>query len=156
MYLLSFLVNPYEAFNLTLGCCKPCYKFFHPLYASETLHYWKNMILLRNKLFFKYKKMHMQNLFMYHVFEKIYTSDFNFDSNFYGNLIFEKATYSPNIWKATYFTYWIGNPYKYIIRIQNDINFKRGLHSSNIRKELDLTGNIVSIITFELLDLIVP
>ena len=55
--------------------------------------------------------------------------------------------------KATYFTYWIGNPYKYIIRIQNDINFKRGLHSSNIRKELDLTGNRDSIITFELLDL---
>ena len=58
--------------------------------------------------------------------------------------------------KAAYFTYWIGNPYKYIIRIQNDINFKRGPHSSNIRKELDLTGNIVSIITFELLDLIGP
>ena len=45
----------------------------------------------------------MQKLLMYRVYEKIYISDFNFDSNFYGNLIFEKATFSPNISKGNVF-----------------------------------------------------
>ena len=69
----------------------------------------KNMLLLRNKLFFQYKKMYMQKLFMYHVFENIYTSDFNFDSNFYGNLIFERQRILLIFEKATYFTYLIDN-----------------------------------------------